>query len=92
MCLVNVGVVETDMTTGRLVRANQTSCEMVGYSETELRNMTNADLTHSGDWKRDAKNFTALQRGDIQSGTTLTRCVCKDGTMVWLELHVTYSL
>ena len=38
--LTGVGVVETDLATGRLVRANRTFCELVGYSEAELRGMT----------------------------------------------------
>ena len=87
--LTGVGVVQTDMVTGHLVRANQAFCEMVGYSEAELRGMTNADLTHPDDWGRDAESFTALQQGAIQGGTSLTRCVRKDGTVVWLELHIT---
>ena len=87
--LTGVGVVQTDMATGRFVRANAAFCEMVGYSEAELLGMTNAELTHPDDWGRDAQSFRALQRGERQGGTSLTRVLCKDGSVVWLDLHVT---
>lgn len=87
--LTGVGVVGTDMATGRLVRANRTFSDMVGYSEAELKGMTNAELTHPDDWGRDAESFAALQRGELAEVHALTRCIRKDGETVWLELHVT---
>ena len=87
--LTGVGVVQTDMATGRFVRVNETFCEMVGYSQAELQGMTNAQLTHPEDWTRDAESFRALQRGESQRNTSLTRCIRKDGQVAWLELHIT---
>lgn len=87
--LTAVGVVETDLVTGRLVRANKTFCTMVGYREAELQGMTYLELTHPDDRERDAERFAALQQGDDRGGGTLIRLVCKDGQVLWLELHVT---
>ena len=87
--LTGVGVVQIDMKTERFVRVNQTFCEMVGYSEAELRRMTYQELTHPDDRERDAESFAGLQRGEHEGGTSLTRVLYKDGTVVWLELHVT---
>ena len=87
--LAGVGVVETDLSTGRLVRANETFCEWVGYSEVELQKLTYLELTHPDDRGRDAASFAALSRGEQQGGTSLTRLVRKDGQVVWLELQVT---
>lgn len=87
--LTGVGVLQTDVETGRLVRANAVFCKMVGYSEADLRGMTYLELTHPDDRERDAANFAALQRGESSNGAALTRCVRKDGVVVWLELHVT---
>jgi len=87
--LTGVGVVPTDMTTGHLLRANKTFCKMVGYSEDKLRKVSYLELTHPNDRERDAQSFTALQQGESSGGTSLTRCVRKDGGVVWLELHVT---
>lgn len=87
--LAGVGVVQTDLTTGRFVRTNGAFCDMVGYSEAELLELTYLELTHPDDRGRDAEHFAALQQGEQQTGTSLTRVVHKDGNVVWLELHVT---
>ena len=87
--LTGVGVVETDLTTGRFLQVNRAFCEMVGYSEAELLSMTNAELTHPDDWGRDAEYFAALQQGDLHQAQALTRVLRKDGQVGWLELHVT---
>jgi len=87
--LTGVGMVQTDLTTGRFVRANETFCELVGYTEAELRSMTYLELTHPDDRARDAASFAALQRRESSRVTSLTHCVRKDGGAVWLELHVT---
>ena len=87
--LTGVGVVETDLATGRLVRANRTFREWLGYSDNELQKLTYLELTHPDDRTRDAERFAALQRGASRSGGVLTRLLCKDGRVLWLELHVT---
>lgn len=38
--LAGVGVVQTDLSSGRLMRANPTFCELVGYREDELKGVT----------------------------------------------------
>ena len=86
--LTSVGVVETDLATGRLVRANQTFCEWIGYREAELQRLTYLELTHPDDRERDAESFAALQQGENRGGRALTRLLCRDGQVVWLELHV----
>lgn len=87
--LSGVGVVETDMRTGRFRRANAAFCAVVGYSEAELRGMTYLELTHPDDRERDSERFAALQRGEVQGCTSLMRALHKGGQVVWLELHVT---
>lgn len=87
--LRGVGVVETEMPSGCLRRANAAFCEMVGYSEAELQRLTYLELTHPDDRARDAERFAALARGEHRPGASLTRVLRKDGGVVWLELHVT---
>lgn len=87
--LTGIGVVETDVATGRFLQVNKTFCELVGYSEAELRAMTYLELTHPDDRARDAASFAALGRGERREGRSLTRVCRKDGGTVWLELHVT---
>lgn len=87
--LTGVGVVETAMPSGRLVRVNRTFCELLGYSEAELLGLSFRDLTHPDDLPRDEAAFLALQRGETRAGRSLTRVLRKDGSVRWLELSVT---
>lgn len=87
--LTGVGVVQTDLATGRFVCANAAFCEMVGHSQDELRGMTYLGLTHPDDRERDAASFAALQRGKRSAGSSLTRVLHKGGQVAWLELHIT---
>lgn len=87
--LTGVGVVQTDLATGHLVRTNAAFCDMVGHSQAELRGMTYTELTHPDDRERDAASFTALHRGESRGGSSLTRVLREDGRVAWLELHVT---
>jgi PAS domain S-box-containing protein len=86
--LKGVGVVQTDLETGRFVRANRAFCEMVGYSEADLQALSYEELTHPDDRVRDAANFAAFQRGELDGSDAITRVLRRDGAVVWLELHV----
>ena len=86
--LVNVGVAQVDHHTGCFVRVNRAFCDMIGYSEAELQSLTPHELTHPDDKERDAAIFNAMKGGE-PGGTSITRCLHKDGRVVWLELHVT---
>jgi PAS domain S-box-containing protein len=87
--LSGVGVVQTDLRTGRFARVNRTFCDMVGYREAELLGMTYRELTHPDDRQRDAATFEAFGRGELKESRAVTRCWHKSGVVVWLELHVT---
>lgn len=87
--LAGVGVVQTDLASGRFVRVNAAFCEMVGYAEAELSGMTNAELTHPDDWAQDAVTFGAMQQGNVRAVQALTRVLHQDGSVRWLELSVT---
>ena len=90
--LTGTGVVETDMATGRLLRANRTFCELVGYSEAELGKMTYLELTRPDDRARDAAYFAVLDRGDLQSGTSLTRALHQVQFKIWQPMNPGFLL
>ena len=71
---------------GHWLLVNNRFCEMLGYSSTELRGMTFADITHPDD--RDA-SITAVRQllaGQISSWKAEKRYVRKDGGVVWGRL------
>ena len=55
--LTGVGMVQTDLATGRFVRANPRMCEITGYPEDELLGLTFADITHPDDRGADSETL-----------------------------------
>jgi PAS domain S-box-containing protein len=84
--LTGVGMVETDLATGRLVRANPRMCEITGYPEEELLGLTFADITHPDDSGADAETLARLVQDETLEYWTEKRCVRKDGSVVWVSV------
>src|SRR5262249_61259748 len=57
-----VGMAQADPITGRLLRVNQRYCEMTGYSEAELLQLSIRDITHPEDRAVDFERFKRLSR------------------------------
>ena len=67
---------------GRILTANQRFCEMIGYSEEELRELTYLDITHDEDKGFSQKAFrTTVEKGKIVTGLE-KRYVRKDGEVI----------
>jgi PAS domain S-box-containing protein len=81
--LTGVGVVETDAQTGRFNRVNRAFCEMVGYPEAALGELSFAALAPP-----DAPEALTVQEPDA-AGRSLLRCLHRDGSVRWLERHAT---
>ena len=73
----------------RFIRANRALCRIVGYSESELRRMTFADITHPEEVSRDLEKARLLGAGRIPSYRVEKRYIRKDGRMIWVSLHAT---
>ena len=80
------GVGSCDMR-GRIVFANRTLCQMLGYNESELIGKTIADVTHPDDAKENVALFARLIRKgkpfDIEK-----RYVRKNGSILWGHVSV----
>ena len=82
---VGTGIIEIDRN-GRILRANQHSCKLTGFSAAELLGRSIFGETHSDDAGRDLVQFTRQVAGAIDSYTIEKRLVRKDGTYVWAEV------
>jgi PAS domain S-box-containing protein len=80
------GIVETDLT-GRIIFANQRYCEIVGYSEADLRGLGMHDITHPDDLPADVELFRRLAEGGPDF-VVEKRYVRKDGGEVWVSNSV----
>jgi PAS domain S-box-containing protein len=84
--LTGVGMVQTDLATGRFVRANPRMCEITGYPEEELLGLTFADITHPDDRGADSETLARLVEGETLEYQTENRYVRKDGSVVWVSV------
>jgi diguanylate cyclase (GGDEF)-like protein/PAS domain S-box-containing protein len=73
---------------GRVLKANQSVCELLGYPEPELLRQTIEDLTHPDDLDADMNELRRLVAGEIERYTLPKRYVRKDGDQVWASLSV----
>lgn len=73
---------------GRLLRANQSFCRMVGYSKAELEKLSFQDITVPEDIGPDLRMLDEALAGKRSSYTLEKRYRHKDGHTVWAQLTV----
>ncbi len=76
---------------GRWVRVNKKLCEIVGYSEAELMQMTFQEITHPEDLAADLAETEKLLNGSLNTFSMEKRYIRKDGTPVWVNLSVSVA-
>lgn len=74
---------------GRIIRANRYCCELLGYSEPELLELTLQDLTHPDDLPHDLKVQQEILSGQRSHFTLEKRCLRKDGQAIWVRVNRT---
>ena len=81
-----VGQVQADPVTGRYLRVNPKFCEITGYTDEELLDMTFHQLTHPDDRTNDSEAHQRMVRGEISEINRQKRYQRKDGTAVWVSI------
>jgi PAS domain S-box-containing protein len=71
---------------GRWLEVNRALCEMIGYSEYELRARTFQEITHPDDLDADLALSRRMYDGEIPSYQMEKRYIRKDGEVVWVLL------
>ncbi|MEM8637852.1 MAG: PAS domain S-box protein [Cyanobacteria bacterium P01_G01_bin.54] len=74
---------------GRILRANPHCCELLGYSEAELLELTMQDLTHPEDLAQDRHLQHQILTGQRTNYILEKRCLRKDGNPLWVRVHRT---
>ena len=82
---IGMALVATD---GSFLRVNRSLCEIVGYSEEELRSRSFQDLTHPDDLRKDLEQVRRLLAGKIRNYQLEKRYLHKEGHAVWILLGV----
>lgn len=73
---------------GQFIRLNQRFCDIVGYSQAELINLSFQDITHPEDLAADLAQVQMLLAGEIQTYAIEKRYIPKHGVAVWVNLTV----
>jgi diguanylate cyclase (GGDEF)-like protein/PAS domain S-box-containing protein len=82
-----VGIAHLDPQ-GRYIQANRQLCNLLGYEEAELQQMTFEDVTAPEEVHRDKAARAELLSGKIDNYYAEKRYVRKDGSSVWANLSV----
>jgi PAS domain S-box-containing protein len=70
---------------GRWLRVNQKMCDIVGYTQKELRALTYQEITHPADLSADIAKATQLAAGEIDQYSIEKRYIRKDRSTVWIN-------
>lgn len=73
---------------GRIIRTNQSLCNMLGYSDEELKSRRFHDITYPDDLSADLKSLEELLCGEINSKQIEKRYIHKQGNIIWAILNV----
>jgi PAS domain S-box-containing protein len=73
---------------GAWLRINRKMCDIVGYTEEELRKLTFKDITHPDDLAVSTENVRRALAGKVNSYSLEKRYIHKNGTIVWANVTV----
>jgi diguanylate cyclase (GGDEF)-like protein/PAS domain S-box-containing protein len=71
---------------GHFMEANQSLCEIVGYTKNELKKLTFQEITYPDDLSSDLGNVKRLLAGEISFYKMEKRYIKKSGDIVWIQL------
>jgi len=72
----------------KFTMANRTFCDITGYSESELRELTFRDITYPDDKDLGIESIRKLIKGEIPVFKSEKRYVRKDGSVIWGAITV----
>jgi diguanylate cyclase (GGDEF)-like protein/PAS domain S-box-containing protein len=81
------GIVHTSLR-GAILRINPRACAILGYTPSQLRDLTFLDITHPEDLSHNVREFKRALAGEIDGYRLEQRLLCKDQRYVWTLLSV----
>ena len=82
-----VGMAHVDPS-GRWLRVNRKLCQIVGYTQEEMREMTFQEITHPEDLAADLAQSARVASGEIDEYSMEKRYIHKGGDVIWINLTV----
>lgn len=84
---IAVGIAQATLE-GKYLLVNQKLCDILGYSQTEIMNLSITDITYAEDIETDLENIQRIVANEIKSFSMEKRYIRKDGSLVWGNLTV----
>lgn len=81
-----VGINSADASSGRFVRVNQRFCDLLGYTEAELLQLTYQDITHPDDLPKQAAIEQQIFDNVVNDNVLEKRYLAKDGRIIWTRV------
>jgi len=82
-----VGIAQVDLD-GSFIRINQKFCDILKYSQEELLSLWFPEITHPDDLEESIIVKNKLLDGEISTYSTEKRYICKDGSVVLINLTI----
>lgn len=73
---------------GEILYANPAFCQLIGYSNNELKDKTLDLITHPDDIEQSFLEFKKIQEGQQKEYSITKRYIHKDGSVKWIKLFV----
>lgn len=83
---VGVALIKSD--NGRFLKVNQKYSDIIGYPKHEMLELDFMTITHPDDLTIDLNNMQLMREGRISSFSMEKRYICKDHSIVWVNLTV----
>ncbi len=84
---IGIGVAIVDVN-GHLLKVNSVFENMLGYSESELKQLEVQQFTHQDDYEADYAQYQTLLKGETKSYSIKKRYIHKSGKIIWVKLIV----
>ena len=89
--LTTVGIAHVSLE-GKFLEVNRKWCEIVGYSEDDMLNLTFQDITHPDDLDDDLEYVRQVLEREIETYSMDKRYYRENGSLVWVNLSVALML
>ena len=83
-----VGMAHIDSFSGDFIEINDQFCQLLGYSEREIKQRNFLSVTHPDDCEQSILNLEKLRNGEISAYSMEKRYITKTGSVVWVNLTV----
>ncbi len=83
-----VGIAHIDSNSGDLIEINQKFCQLLGYSQIEMKSKTFETLIHPDDLIEWELKLKQLQKGEIKEFSVEKRYLTKSDNIVWGNINV----